>query len=158
MSGVASPNMFGMPGCAAKSSISSLSMKPAPRPVLIALEIGVPIALLTAYAGAVCRNARHEAGRTLADIVVNEAQAKAHPDGSKLIERLDAAIAGTNTEPIHVSTGLLCKTVKANGESRGKPYDQIAVDIEYDHLAFLLNDRKAGPMAIRNSRYVPRMM
>lgn len=101
-------------------------------------------AMLTSYAGAWCRNARHEGGRTLADIVINEAQAKAHPDGAKLIERLDAAIAGSNTEPIHVSTGLLCKTVKANGESRGKPYDQIAVDIEYDHLAFLLNQPGAG--------------
>ena len=53
-------------------------------------------ALLTAYVGAICRNARHEGGRTLVDVVVNEAQAKAHPDGAKLVERLDAAISGNN--------------------------------------------------------------
>lgn len=101
-------------------------------------------ALLSAYAGAVCRNARHEGGRTVVDIVVNEAQAKAHPDGAKLIERLDAAINGTNTEPIHVSTGLMCEPVTANGESGGKAYDRVATRIDYDHLAFLLNERGAG--------------
>lgn len=104
-------------------------------------------ALLTAYAGAVCRNARHEGGRTLVDVVVNEAQAKAHPDGPKLIERLDAAIAGTNAEPIHVSTGLMLKPIAANGESRGKAYSAVATDLRYDHLAILLHERGAGTPA-----------
>lgn len=101
-------------------------------------------ALLSAYAGAICRNARHEGGRTLVDVVVNEAQAKAHPDGAKLIERLDAAITGNNAEPIHVSTGVLVRPITANGESRGKKYQRIATNLEYDHLAFLLNERGAG--------------
>lgn len=101
-------------------------------------------ALLKAYAGAICRNARHEAGRTLVDIEVNEAQAKAHPDGLKLVERLDAAIAGTNADPIHVSTGLFCEPITANGESAGAAYDRIATRITYDHLAFLLHERGAG--------------
>lgn len=104
-------------------------------------------ALLNFYAGAVCRNARHEGGRTLVDIVVNEAQAKAHPDGAKLVERLDAAITGANSDPIHVSTGLICHPITANGESRGKKYDQIATAIDYDHLAILLNERGAGTPA-----------
>lgn len=104
-------------------------------------------ALLTAYAGAVCRNARHEGGRTLVDVVVNEAQAKAHPDGPKLLERLDEAIAGTNAEPIHVSTGLMLKPIAANGESRGKAYSAVATDLRYDHLAILLNERGAGTPA-----------
>lgn len=101
-------------------------------------------ALLKAYAGAICRNARHEGGRTLVDIEVNEAQARAHPDGLKLVERLDAAIAGTNSEPIHVSTGLFCEPITANGESGGKAYDRIATRISYDHLAFLLHEKGAG--------------
>lgn len=101
-------------------------------------------ALLTAYAGAICRNARHEAGRTLVDIEINEAQARAHPDGLKLVERLDAAIAGTNADPIHVSTGLFCEPIVANGESAGQAYDRIATRITYDHLAFLLHERGAG--------------
>nr|WP_315471753.1 hypothetical protein [uncultured Rhodoferax sp.] len=101
-------------------------------------------ALLTSYIGAICRNARHEAGRTLVDVVVNEAQAKAHADGAKLVERLDAALNGTNAEPIHVSTGLLLDEVVANGESLGKKYTSIATNLQYDHIAILLNESGAG--------------
>jgi hypothetical protein len=104
-------------------------------------------ALLTAYCGAICRNARHEGGRTLVDVVVNEAQAKAHPDGAKLIDRLDAAINGSNTDPIHVSTGLNCRMLEVNGESRGKKYSRVATNIVYDHLAILLNSEGAGTPA-----------
>lgn len=96
-------------------------------------------ALQSAYIGSVCVNARHEGGRTLVDVVVNAKQAQASESGAKLLERLDAAIAGTNTEPIHVSTGLLCEVVNASGESRGKKYQRIATNIVYDHLAILLN-------------------
>lgn len=101
-------------------------------------------ALASAWMGSYVRNVRHTAGRTLADVLVNEGQAKAHPDGAKLIERLDAAIAGTNSEPVHVSTGLMLDEIKANGESQGKPYDTIATNLRYDHLAILLNEQGAG--------------
>lgn len=104
-------------------------------------------ALLSAYVGAICRNARHEGGRTLVDVVVNEAQAKAHPDGARLVERLDAAITGNNADPIHVSTGLYCEAIQANGESGGKAYSRIATGIKYDHLAILLNEQGAGTPA-----------
>jgi hypothetical protein len=101
-------------------------------------------ALLSAYIGSVCTNARHVSGRTLVDIVVNEAQARASDAGKSLIERLDAAIANTNSEPINVSTGLFCEVVNASGESRGKKYSRIATNIAYDHLAILLNEKGAG--------------
>ena len=101
-------------------------------------------ALLASYIGSVCTNARHEAGRTQVDIVVNEKQAKASDAGARLLERLDAAIAGTNTEPIHVSTGLICEAINAAGESRGKKYERIATNISYDHLAILLDEKGAG--------------
>lgn len=101
-------------------------------------------ALASAWIGSYVRNARHEAGRTIADVVVNEAQARAHPDGAKLIERLDAAIAGNNADPIHVSTGLMMDPIIANGESRGKKYSSIVTNIRYDHLAILLNEKGAA--------------
>lgn len=101
-------------------------------------------ALLNAYIGSICTNARHEGGKTLVDVVVNEAQARAHPDGLKLVERLDAAIAGNNAEPIHVSTGLFVEPITANGESLGKKYTRIATNLQYDHLAILLNEQGAG--------------
>lgn len=101
-------------------------------------------ALLTSYVGSVCRNARHVGGRTMVDIVVNEAQAKALPDGQAIVARLDAAINGTSGEPIHVSTGLLCEPITADGTSNGKPYQRIATNIQYDHLAILLHEQGAG--------------
>lgn len=103
--------------------------------------------LLNAYMGAICRNARHEGGRTLVDIVVNAKAASAHPDGAKLVERLEAAINGSNVDPIHVSTGLMLEPVAQNGESGGKPYEFIATNMNYDHLAVLLHERGAGTPA-----------
>lgn len=101
-------------------------------------------ALASAWIGSYCTNTRHVAGRTLCDVAVNEAQAKASPAGVALINRLDAAISGENSEPIHVSTGLFCDEVVASGESGGKKYSTIATNIEYDHLAILLNEAGAG--------------
>lgn len=101
-------------------------------------------ALLSSYVGSVCRNARHVGGRTMVDIVVNEAQAKALPDGQAIVARLDAAINGQDVAPIHVSTGLLCEPITAEGTSNGKPYQRIATNIAYDHLAILLHEQGAG--------------
>lgn len=146
--GIVMHNML-YPGDQLAAGVATLNDKPAPagHPKNAAGQFVSALsgdALLNSYAGAVCRNARHEGGRTLVDIVVNEAQARAHPDGAKLIERLDAAINGSNADPIHVSTGLLVEPVEANGESRGKKYQRIATNLRYDHLAILLNERGAG--------------
>ncbi|CAN7596185.1 hypothetical protein LJR039_004357 [Pseudorhodoferax sp. LjRoot39] len=101
-------------------------------------------ALASAWIGSYARNARHAAGRTLVDVVVNESQARAHPKGLQLVARLDAAIAGTNVEPVHVSTGLMLDEIKANGESNGKAYDTVASNLRYDHLAILVDEIGAG--------------
>ena len=132
-----------------KAAASTLEGKPAPagHPKNAAGQAISALngeALASAWIGSYVRNARHEAGRTVADVVVNEAQARAHPDGAKLIERLDAAIAGKNAEPIHVSTGLMMDPIIANGESRGKKYSSIVTNIRYDHLAILLNEQGAA--------------
>ncbi len=137
------------PGDQLANSVATLEGKPAPagHPKDSAgryISAANGEALLTSYAGAICRNARHEGGRTLVDVVVNEQQAKAHPDGARIVERLEAAMNGSNAEPIHVSTGLFCVPITANGESGGKAYTRIANHIEYDHLALLLNERGAG--------------
>ena len=101
-------------------------------------------ALASAWIGAYCANSRHEGGRTLTDVLVNENMARATKLGTLLVERLDAAIAGTNTDPIHVSTGLNLEEVTASGESRGKKYTGVATNIDYDHLAILLEETGAG--------------
>lgn len=101
-------------------------------------------ALGMAWIGAWCTNSRYEGGRAVCDIVINEAQAKALPAGAKVLERLDAAISGTNTEPIAISSGLLLQEVAANGDSRGKKYRCIATNMQFDHLAILLDEKPAG--------------
>jgi len=137
------------PGDQLAKSAPSLNGKPAPaghpkNPDGQYISAAKGDALLSSYVGSVCRNARHTAGRTLVDITVNEAQARAMPDGVAIVERLDAAIAGTSVEPIHVSTGLLCEPITANGTSGGKQYERIATNIQYDHLAILLHEQGAG--------------
>jgi Uncharacterized protein conserved in bacteria (DUF2213) len=104
-------------------------------------------ALASAWIGSYARNARHVGGRTLCDVVVNEAQAKAHPIGAKLVDRLDAAINGTNTDPIHVSTGLFHDLIAVNGESNGKAYQGVVTNIRYDHLAILVDGKGAATPA-----------
>lgn len=101
-------------------------------------------ALAAAWIGAYCVNSRYEGGRAVCDVVINAAQARALPAGQEVVSRLDAAIAGTNAEPIPVSSGLMLREVAANGESRGKRYASIATDIQFDHLAILLKEKPAG--------------
>ncbi len=52
--------------------------------------------------------------------------------------------AGTNSEPIHISTGLLYSGIAANGESKGKKYNEIATNMMFDHVAVLLDEPGAG--------------
>lgn len=101
-------------------------------------------ALGSSWIGAWCVNSRYEGGRALCDIKVNAAQASALPAGKEVVARLDAAIAGTNTDPIGVSSGLLLEEVEAKGESLGKAYTSVATNMQFDHLAILLTERPAG--------------
>lgn len=101
-------------------------------------------ALLTSYAGIVCKNARHEGGRTLTDLHINVAMANAHPKGAEVVRWCEAALNGEQPDPMHVSTGLVANMIESPGESRGKPYDRIATDIRYDHLAVLPGARGAA--------------
>ena len=96
------------------------------------------------WVGAAVTNARKEGDAVLVDITVNEAQAQAMDNGRRLIERLDAAMAGNAGEPIHVSTGVLLRKTAAKGESKGKAYNAIASDMVFDHLAILLDEQGAG--------------
>lgn len=101
-------------------------------------------ALAAAWIGAYCQNSRYEGGRAMVDIVLNSDQAMAMPEGRAVVERLDSAIAGTNTDPIGVSSGLFLEEVNAQGKSLGKEYDSIATNMRFDHVAILLNERPAG--------------
>lgn len=137
------------PGKELQKSVASLEGKPAPaghpkdsQGRHISATNGQ--ALAAAWIGAYCQNSRYEGGRAKVDIVINGDQAKAMDAGRRVIERLDAAIAGTDTKPVGVSSGLFLEEVAANGESLGKEYDAIATNMKFDHVAILLDERPAG--------------
>jgi hypothetical protein len=90
------------------------------------------------YVGAVNKNVSYKDGVVESDVVINKAQALAHPRGQELIDRL------ANKEPIHISTGLMLQREQATGNSKGKDYTWIARNMKYDHVAILLNSEGAG--------------
>lgn len=96
------------------------------------------------HVGAWLQNVSHEDGRVSGDMYVDRQYAESSEKGKRLVNRLDEMAAGTNVEPIHISTGLLYSGIAANGESKGKKYNEIATNMNFDHVAVLLDEPGAG--------------
>ncbi|UNM05008.1 DUF2213 domain-containing protein [Citrobacter freundii] len=103
-----------------------------------------PRAINVFHVGAWSQNVSKAGDKTLTDVYINKAVAETKPDGKRLINRLDEMIDGTNTDPIHLSTGLLTNKEKKSGESKGKRYSWIARNMQFDHIAILLDEPGAG--------------
>ncbi|EPQ5213702.1 DUF2213 domain-containing protein [Klebsiella aerogenes] len=96
------------------------------------------------HVGAWLQNVSHKDGKVTGDMYVNRQYAESSDKGKRLINRLDEMMAGTNSDPIHISTGLLYSGIAANGESKGKKYNEIATNMMFDHVAVLLDEPGAG--------------
>ena len=96
------------------------------------------------HVGAWLQNVSHKDGKVSGDMYVDRQYAESSDKGKRLINRLDEMVAGTNTEAIHISTGLLYSGIAANGESKGKKYNEIATNMMFDHVAVLLDEPGAG--------------
>ncbi len=96
------------------------------------------------HVGAWLQNVSHKDGKVTGDMYVNRQYAESSDKGKRLINRLDDMLAGTNSDPIHISTGLLYSGIAANGESKGKKYNEIATNMMFDHVAVLLDEPGAG--------------
>ncbi|MFO3907509.1 DUF2213 domain-containing protein [Enterobacter hormaechei] len=96
------------------------------------------------HVGAWLQNVSHTGGKVTGDMYVNRQYAESSEKGKRLINRLDEMLAGTNSDPIHISTGLLYSGIAANGESKGKKYNEIATNMMFDHVAVLLDEPGAG--------------
>ncbi|MCP5672087.1 DUF2213 domain-containing protein, partial [Klebsiella pneumoniae] len=90
------------------------------------------------------QNVSKSGEQVVMDVYINKAVAETKPDGKRLINRLDEMIAGTNTDPIHLSTGLLTNKERKSGESKQKKYSWIARNMQFDHIAILLDEPGAG--------------
>ena len=103
-----------------------------------------PQAVNDYYAGAWAQNVSKSSDKVVMDVYVNKAVAEAKPDGKRLIQRLDDMITGNNADPIHVSTGLLLNKEQKAGESKQKKYSWVAHNMQFDHIAILLDEPGAG--------------
>ncbi len=103
-----------------------------------------PVAVNDFHGGAFAMNVTKADGRVVMDMAVNRRYAEAHPKGAKLLERLDAMVNKEQVEPIHISTGLLLNKQASKGESRGKKYTWIASNMQFDHIAILLDEPGAA--------------
>lgn len=96
------------------------------------------------HVGAWFQNVTHADGKVSGDMYVDRQYAESREKGKRLVNRLDEMAAGTNVDPIHISTGLLYSGIAANGESKGKKYNEIATNMMFDHVAVLLDEPGAG--------------
>ncbi|MDZ8800134.1 DUF2213 domain-containing protein [Escherichia coli] len=103
-----------------------------------------PQAVNDYYAGAWAQNVSKANDKVVMDVYVNKAVADTKPDGKRLIQRLDDMITGNNAEPIHVSTGLLLNKEQKAGKSKQKKYSWVAHNMQFDHIAILLDEPGAG--------------
>lgn len=103
-----------------------------------------PQAVNDYYAGAWAQNVSKASDKVVMDVYVNKAVAETKPDGKRLIQRLNDMITGNNAEPIHVSTGLLLNKEQKAGESKGKKHSWVAHNMQFDHIAILLDEPGAG--------------
>ncbi|HHA1266347.1 TPA: DUF2213 domain-containing protein [Enterobacter bugandensis] len=121
-------------------------LMPLPHPMVDGKYVSAndPRAINTYHVGAWAQNVSKSGDQVVMDVYINKAVAETKPDGKRLINRLDEMIAGTNTDPIHLSTGLLTNKEKKSGESKGKKHSWIARNMQFDHIAILLDEPGAG--------------
>ncbi len=96
------------------------------------------------HVGAWLQNVSHVNGKVTGDMYVDRRYAEGSDNGKRLINRLDEMASKANVDPIHISTGLLYSGIAANGESKGKKYNEIATNMMFDHVAVLLDEPGAG--------------
>ncbi|MBA7998332.1 DUF2213 domain-containing protein [Citrobacter freundii] len=121
-------------------------LKPLPHPMVDGKYVSAndPRAINTYHVGAWAQNVSKSGDQVVMDVYVNKAVADTKPDGKRLIQRLDDMITGNNADPIHVSTGLLLNKEQKAGESKGKKHSWIAHNMQFDHIAILLDEPGAG--------------
>lgn len=99
------------------------------------------------HVGAWLQGVNRQGGKVSGDMYVDRRYAEGSENGRRLIQRLDDMAAGRNVEPVHISTGLLHAEITANGESKGKRYEKIVTNMDFDHVAILLDKPGAGTPA-----------
>lgn len=103
-----------------------------------------PRAVNKFHVGAWAENVRKDGDRVVMDMKVNKRFAESSDGGKRLLERLEEMMTNAKAEPIHVSTGLLLKREQNSGKSKGKNYTWTARNMQFDHVAILLDEPGAA--------------
>lgn len=96
-----------------------------------------PQAINNWHIGAWVSNASKSGEKVLLDMKIDIDYASRVNNGYEVINRLEGLMNGTESDPIHISTGLFHYPEESSGNSRGKNYSVIARNIEFDHVAIL---------------------
>lgn len=75
---------------------------------------------------------------------VNKRIANSSDSGKRLIEALEGLTSNEAAKPIHISTGLNLQKEYRKGNSKGKKYDWVATNMQFDHVAILLDEQGAA--------------
>lgn len=97
-----------------------------------------PLAMNAFNIGGMVRNPKMDGDKVVNEFWLDTEIANQTPDGQELIRRIE------NNEEVGVSTGLNVKQEICNGEQDGIDYSWIANDLNFDHVAILLNEEAAG--------------
>jgi len=103
-----------------------------------------PEAVHNFHVGVYAQNVRKVNGRVTLDMHVDVRYAEATEGGQRLVNRLEEMEKGESTDPIHISTGLLLNKKTKSGESKGKKYSWVASNMNFDHVAILLDEPGAA--------------
>lgn len=103
-----------------------------------------PRAVNKFHVGAWAENVRKDGDRVVMDMKVNKRFASSLENGQRLLQRLEELQNNAGAEPIHVSTGLLLKREQNSGKSKGKSYSWVARNMQFDHVAILLDEPGAA--------------
>jgi DNA-binding protein YbaB len=103
-----------------------------------------PEAVHNFHVGVYAQNVRKVNGRVTLDMHVDVRYAEATEGGKRLVNRLEGMEKGESTDPIHISTGLLLNKKTKSGESKGKKYSWVASNMNFDHVAILLDEPGAA--------------
>jgi hypothetical protein len=103
-----------------------------------------PEAVHNFHVGVYAQNVRKVNGRVTLDMHVDVRYAEATEGGQRLVNRLEEMEKGESTDPIHISTGLLLNKKTKSGESKGKKYSWVASNMNFDHIAILLDEPGAA--------------
>ncbi|MCZ4058037.1 DUF2213 domain-containing protein [Pantoea sp. LMR881] len=103
-----------------------------------------PRAVNKFHIGAWAENVRKDGDRVVMDMKINKRYASATDNGKRVLERIEEMQGNAETDPIHVSTGLLLSREQNKGKSKGKNYSWVARNMRFDHVAILLDEPGAA--------------